>query len=56
VSLNLTLPYTISGAPGCQAGEDGDCVASDCPQLQDGEPNATGRSCPRPHWSDSEDW
>lgn len=30
----------------CMAGEDGDCDHKDCPQLRDGEPAKTGRSCP----------
>lgn len=30
----------------CQADRDGDCVHSQCPQLRDGEPKATGRHCP----------
>lgn len=31
---------------GCAAGKDGDCAHSQCPQLRDGEPKATGRHCP----------
>lgn len=30
----------------CRAQEDGDCDHPDCPQLRDGEPARTGRSCP----------
>lgn len=30
----------------CQAGGDGDCKWSACPQLRDGEPAASGRHCP----------
>lgn len=31
----------------CRAEADGDCYDEDfCPQLKDGEPKATGRSCP----------
>lgn len=30
----------------CQADCDGDCSHPDCPQRRDGEPHATGRSCP----------
>lgn len=33
--------------PDCRAGQDGDCNWSGCPQNRDGEPTATGRSCPR---------
>jgi hypothetical protein len=31
----------------CMAASDGDCDWSGCPQTLDGEPGATGRSCPR---------
>ena len=31
---------------GCAAGRDGDCYSDRCPQLRDGEPDATGRYCP----------
>ncbi len=34
----------------CRAGNDGDCIWEDCPQLRDGEPVATGRSCPLEPW------
>ena len=30
----------------CRAGSDGDCSWADCPQVRDGEPQATGRHCP----------
>lgn len=30
----------------CAADSDGDCTHPDCPQLRDGEPEKTGRSCP----------
>ena len=30
----------------CRAGTDGDCSFAGCPQLRDGEPEKTGRSCP----------
>ncbi len=26
---------------------DGECYSPECPQLRDGEPEATGRYCPR---------
>jgi hypothetical protein len=32
--------------PVCHAGSDGDCTWEDCPQIRDGEPKKTGRSCP----------
>lgn len=31
---------------GCHAGKDGDCIWPECPQLKDGEPAASGRTCP----------
>lgn len=37
----------------CQAGMDGECNDTRCPQERDGEPIKTGRSCPLPHWSDN---
>lgn len=30
----------------CHAGSDGECFWTDCPQLRDGEPVASGRHCP----------
>jgi len=30
----------------CRSASDGDCDWSECPQLRDGEPKATGRHCP----------
>lgn len=30
----------------CQSDDDGDCEWSECPQLKDGEPKASGRHCP----------
>lgn len=30
----------------CKADRDGECSHKDCPQLRDGEPGKTGRSCP----------
>lgn len=37
----------------CHAGTDGDCYWPKCPQLKDGEPRKSGRSCPL--WNPSED-
>jgi hypothetical protein len=31
----------------CMADSDGDCDWEACPQTRDGEPKATGRTCPR---------
>ena len=30
----------------CKANRDGECDHKICPQIKDGEPNATGRHCP----------
>ena len=30
----------------CHSDDDGYCEWKNCPQLRDGEPKATGRSCP----------
>lgn len=35
---------------GCHSDSDGDCDWPDCPQLRDGEPEKTGRSCPLYPW------
>ena len=32
----------------CHADRDGDCTSGRCPQLRDGEPKKSGRSCPLP--------
>lgn len=37
----------------CASGQDGECNHKDCPQVRDGEPEKTGRSCQLPHWSES---
>ncbi|MBK8189037.1 MAG: hypothetical protein IPK79_01125 [Vampirovibrionales bacterium] len=38
----------------CRAARsDGECIHPDCPQLLDGEPARSGRSCPLP-WGDDE--
>jgi len=45
-----TAVLSISGAyPHCHAGRDGECCWPYCPQLRDGEPEATGRHCPLDH-------
>lgn len=31
---------------GCRAGAEGVCLWPDCPQIRDGEPEASGRTCP----------
>lgn len=40
-------PFTLTH---CASDNDGDCVHAQCPQLRDGEPKATGRSCPLYNW------
>ncbi len=37
----------------CAADRDGDCTHPECPQLRDGEPTKSGRSCPL--WEDDDD-
>jgi hypothetical protein len=32
--------------PRCHAAKDGECAWSECPQIRDGEPLASGRHCP----------
>lgn len=36
----------------CQAGRDGECYHDKCPQVLEGEPSKSGRSCPL--WTDEE--
>lgn len=36
----------------CAAARDGECHHSQCPQLRDNEPHATGRHCPIDNWDD----
>lgn len=36
----------------CQSDNDGDCKDELCPQLRDGEPGKSGRSCPLYNWED----
>jgi hypothetical protein len=38
----------------CQADSDGECNHPLCPQIRDGEPEKTGRSCPL--WTQHEDY
>jgi hypothetical protein len=45
-SLPFPCPPLKSDPLGCHGGQDGDCVWTECPQLKDGEPQATGRHCP----------
>jgi hypothetical protein len=39
----------------CQSGSDGECNHPMCPQLRDGEPEKTGRSCPLYDWDREDD-
>lgn len=41
--------------PGCHSDNDGDCTWSGCPQLRDGEPERSGRHCPRDRRGDNEE-
>lgn len=46
------IPFSIINMKEfCHADSDGDCEWSECPQLRDGEPKATGRHCPLDNWS-----
>lgn len=40
--------------PHCQAGRDGECNWTHCPQLRDGEPARSRRHCPKDTRSDDE--
>jgi len=43
---HLIAERALSGSD-CHAGTDVDCYWSECPQIKDGEPRKSGRSCPR---------
>lgn len=47
------LEPTISKHPRkhCGADRDGECSALNCPQIQDGEPEKSGRHCPVDNWT-----
>ncbi|HEU6454004.1 MAG TPA: hypothetical protein VN201_00915 [Roseateles sp.] len=45
-AMASATPNALHKLTGCAAGKDGDCTHSQCPQLRDGEPKATGRHCP----------
>lgn len=53
IGFSLIRPPRFQGQ--CHSGEDGDCDWEDCPQLRDGEPEKTGRSCPLYPWHHQED-
>lgn len=40
------LPWQRLPLVRCAAGRDGDCYHPDCPQVREGEPGKSGRSCP----------
>lgn len=42
--LQATIP--VISLTWCASDSDGDCAHSQCPQLRDGEPLKSGRSCP----------
>lgn len=46
------LPTENPPSQGCHAGQDGDCIWAECPQLRDGEPVKSGRHCPLDRPSD----
>ena len=53
----LMVPYNYGWVPFvfyCQAARDGDCSWRACPQLRDGEPKKSGRSCPL-DWGDDDE-
>lgn len=52
VTVVLVRPPRFRGQ--CRSGEDGDCEWEGCPQLRDGEPEKTGRSCPLYPWHHSD--
>ncbi len=37
----------------CAAARDGECWAAECPQIRDGEPQRSGRTCPLPFLGDA---
>jgi hypothetical protein len=40
----------------CRADCDGECTWARCPQHRDGEPAATRRHCPLPHWTEDPEY
>lgn len=42
----LKLHWHMRQVTRCQADSDDECDYSECPQLRDNEPRATGRHCP----------
>lgn len=38
----------------CHAANDGECIWKNCPQLRDGEPEKSNRSCPL-HWLEDDE-
>jgi len=47
--------FEIRAVDHCHADRDGDCTWEHCPQLRDGEPARSGRSCPKWNPRDDED-
>lgn len=39
----------------CASARDGECWAKECPQLRDGEPHRSGRTCPLPLHGDADE-
>ena len=46
MSIVSPNPDSKLDPPRCHGDRDGECFWSRCPQLCDGEPEATGRHCP----------
>lgn len=53
ICVKLAFPPRFRGQ--CRSEEDGDCDWEGCPQLRDGEPAKSGRSCPLYPWHHEED-
>lgn len=54
VPAGVAIPVVSNVLLRCAADRDGDCDHAQCPQIRDGEPKATGRSCPIACWEDDD--
>ena len=53
--MKTIKPITEPPKQHCHAAHsDGECMWKQCPQLRDGEPEKTGRTCPLPWREDDE--
>ena len=52
VEVARAVHVAVVDSKRCQSGKDGDCIWDKCPQNRDGEPAATGRSCPLFNWEE----